>query len=220
MNSEKPKKIETKYHFILLSQQEFISNLILEEIFREKAGFCNKYNIELDYWIIFRPKFLTDIYPTIVQNTIYYTLNKNNIQYENEDYHVVILTRDYEYINWIKLRLGYFEPIELPSYLTPEKSLLIAELNLIKEKKEILFDSSLKELEILKSYTARGKEIKINGIYGQIIKENLPLNFSLLEHPKLLEEQVHPEILIKQYSQLLSRIIKLKRINSQLELQK
>lgn len=218
VKAKRPIRIRTRYYFILLTQQELFHNLVLEELFRERANCYNAYEIEFDFWILLRPKFITDLYPKILENTLYYTLNKNEIKDGESNYFAIILTRDYHHISWLKLRLGYFEPVLFPSYLTPDQNQLVAELSLKLSEENSSFDQkelkeNQKELEKLKVYTTTNQKITINGVYGEIWKENLPNQYSLLDYPKRLEDQLHPKILIKQYSDLLLRMKKLKNLN-------
>nr|AYO28309.1 Ycf54 [Synura sphagnicola] len=212
---EKKKKrpIKTNYFFLLTSQYAFLETFVLEEMFREKTNHYNLIGKTSDTWVIFQPLFLTNIYSKIIENTNYFLLNKSLIQNQFKNYFVIVITRDYDYICWLKLRLGYFEPVVIPHYLDNSINLLIPDIYTSNHRNEVVnYDSIVKEKEILTSYTDKGNEIKIDGIYGQANRENLPKKTSFLSFEKGLESRFHPDLLELHYYLFLKRIQILKKI--------
>ena len=96
-----------------MSQQDLLKNQVIEEIIRERNNyFINREN-PLNFWIIMSPFFLeTNDTFNKIKKTNFFKLKKKEILYQEKFYTGVILSTDIEYINWLKLRLGYFENLD------------------------------------------------------------------------------------------------------------
>ena len=104
-----------KYFYIVMSQQDLVENQAIEEIIRERNNYYINRENPLNFWILMSPSFLLkkEIFNKI-KKTQFYKMRKYEIFYkENIEkfYNAVIVSTDCEYINWLKLRLGYFENI-------------------------------------------------------------------------------------------------------------
>lgn len=110
------KKIE--YYYIVMSQISILQNEVIEEILRERANYYALTKKNNDFWLLISPKFifLNNFLEKIIQSNFYIT-NKNNIFYKDfknsQQFPFLgcLITTDKEFLNWIKLRLGYFEEI-------------------------------------------------------------------------------------------------------------
>jgi len=102
------KKISNDYYYLLMSQTDFIKNQVLEEVLRERANYYFSKNKVLDFWISISPSFIKDLeLEQKIKETNFYIQKKE----EKPDYIVALISLDKEFINWIQLRLGYFENI-------------------------------------------------------------------------------------------------------------
>ena len=106
------------YHYLVMSQKDFLENQVIEEILREKSSYYMVQNKVPDYWILISPKFLTENnLKEKIRNTRFYKNQKNKIVFKSNDsseieFYASLVSSDKEFMNWIKLRLGYFEEIE------------------------------------------------------------------------------------------------------------
>ena len=104
-------KIVNKYYYIMMSQQDFLKNLAIEEIIRERTSFYLIRKNFLNFWVIMSPLFLSKL-ETKIQKTNFYTQKKNDLNFNNQLYSTIIISTDPEYISWLRLRIGYFENID------------------------------------------------------------------------------------------------------------
>jgi hypothetical protein len=103
-------------HYIIMSQKDVIKNQILEEILRERASYYNAKQQEQDFWIITDPSLLfkEKDYSKIIK-TKFYTQQLSKIRYKSEttnfseDFLGAIISTNLKFIEWLRLRLGYFE---------------------------------------------------------------------------------------------------------------
>jgi hypothetical protein len=97
------------YYYVIFEQKEFLKNQVLEEVLRERANYYISKNRLIDFWVLTSPDWLFNSeIATKLSKTSFYK------KYNNSFYSVLIST-DYEFINWIKLRIGDFENIENPN---------------------------------------------------------------------------------------------------------
>lgn len=94
-----------------MSQRDMLENQVLEEVLREKIThyFSNKKS--LDFWITLSPTFIKKFeLINIIQKTNFYKQQKKDILFSNNQYFFAcLISTNREFIDWIKLRLGYFE---------------------------------------------------------------------------------------------------------------
>ena len=106
------------YHYLVMSQKDFLENQVIEEILREKSSYYMVQNKVPDYWILISPKFLVENnLDKKIRTTRFYKNQKNKIVFKSTDsseieFYASLVSSDKEFMNWIKLRLGYFEEIE------------------------------------------------------------------------------------------------------------
>ena len=101
-----------------MSQKDFLQNQVIEEILREKSSYYMVQNKTPDYWILISPKFLSENnLKEKIKNTRFYKNQKSKIIFKSNDsseieFYASLVSSDKEFMNWIKLRLGYFEEID------------------------------------------------------------------------------------------------------------
>ena len=109
--------MKTTYYYIVMTQKNLLKNQVLEELLREKS---NNYQINKqsrDFWIINSPSFLKELNLTEkIKNSNFYKNNKDNTNYFS-----CLVSLDKKYIQWIELRLGYFENIKDLNALNSQK---------------------------------------------------------------------------------------------------
>jgi hypothetical protein len=95
------------YYILVMSQKEFFENQVFEEILRERVNYYVSKNQVIDFWISTEPKLLKTFFSLKnFKNTKFYKRTK-----EKNSYSCLISTNK-EFINWIQLRLGFFENID------------------------------------------------------------------------------------------------------------
>nr|YP_009545453.1 ycf54 [Mallomonas splendens]AYO28607.1 ycf54 [Mallomonas splendens] len=103
-----------KYYYIGLSQQDFFKNQVIEEVIRERVNHFISKKLQLNFWVVFSPLFLNNLeIKEKIKKTCFYKQKKQEIEFINNDYFAIMISTDPQYISWLKLRLGYFEDIEL-----------------------------------------------------------------------------------------------------------
>ena len=103
-----------EYYYIVMSQKDMLKNQVLEEILRERANYYFSKNRSLDFWVTISPSFLENknIFNKI-KETNFYKQHKSEIQSDSEnEFYCALITLNKDFLNWIKLRLGYFENLD------------------------------------------------------------------------------------------------------------
>ena len=100
------------YYCIVFEQNDFLKNQVIEELLRERSSYYVNKNLSNDFWILLNPNFLknNDILEKFSKTNYFKKFNLEKIFY------VVIVSPNIEFINWIKLRLGYFENLDELTY--------------------------------------------------------------------------------------------------------
>lgn len=97
----------TEFYYLLLNKFQFLKNNALEEILRERAYYYLRENKTNDFWVIQNPQFFYEkSFFLKIKSTQFYKKNKDLSQL-NSLY--AILSSDKNFINWLSLRIGYFE---------------------------------------------------------------------------------------------------------------
>ena len=105
------------YHYLIMSQKDLLQNQVIEEILREKSSYYLAQGKAPDYWILISPTFLNNFeINTKLKKTKFYQNQQNKIivksnQNENLEFYAALVSLDEEFMNWVKLRLGYFEDL-------------------------------------------------------------------------------------------------------------
>ena len=100
-----------------MSQKDLLQNQVIEEILREKSSYYAAQGKLPDYWIVISPKFLQEEkVKKRLEQTKFFKNQKEKIvlkSNENKDlqFYAALISLDQEFMNWIKLRLGYFEEL-------------------------------------------------------------------------------------------------------------
>ena len=154
------KSVSNEYYYLIMSQEDFIKNQVLEEVLRERANYYFSKNKPLDFWISVSPSFIKNLkLEEKIKKTNFYIQKKE----EKPEYTIALLSLDKEFINWIQLRLGYFENInsQLNSKYISDGIYGSFDLNLLKK-----INSNLSPLESNKNVL--NPNIILNG-YKKII---------------------------------------------------
>lgn len=157
------KSIPNEYYYLIMSQADFIKNQVLEEVLRERANYYFSKNKPLDFWISVSPSFIKNLkLEEKIKKTNFYIQKKE----EKPEYNIALISLDKEFINWIQLRLGYFENInnQLNSKYISDGIYGSFDLNLLKK-----INSNLSPLESNKNFL--NPNIILNG-YKKIISIN------------------------------------------------
>jgi hypothetical protein len=102
------------YHYILLSQKDFLENQIIEELLRERANYYFLQKKTNDFWIVPSPQFISEKQLLKkIKNTNYYLKEKSNLATLSNDsqFFVALISFNKDFIKWVELRLGFFEKI-------------------------------------------------------------------------------------------------------------
>jgi len=113
------------YHYLVMAQKDLLENQCFEEVVREKTGYFSSRKKQRNFWLILSPKFLfsPEIYNQLKLSK-FYEQKKSIISsslVEKGDFFVSLVSPDKEFVNWIALRLGYFENIDNNHYLNDIK---------------------------------------------------------------------------------------------------
>ena len=101
-----------------MSQKDLLQNQVIEEILREKSSYYISQNKTPDYWILISPNFIKEKNLDIkIKSTRFFENQQNKIVFNSNqnrgiEFYASLVSLDKEFMNWIKLRLGYFEEIE------------------------------------------------------------------------------------------------------------
>lgn len=100
-----------KYYYIIMSQIDMLQNQVLEEILREKANYYFSKDKSLDFWVAISPKFLNEsnLKEDIKLSNFYKQHSLEILSKNKDEFYSALISLDKDFINWIKLRLGYFE---------------------------------------------------------------------------------------------------------------
>lgn len=107
-----------KYHYLLMTQFDFLENETLEELLREKTSYYLTKEKNKDFWVIINPKFVyadNSKINNLIKETKFYQnylleLNAENLEHFGENnFYAVLVSTDSKFIRWMELRLGFFE---------------------------------------------------------------------------------------------------------------
>ena len=96
------------YYYIIMTQESLLKNQVLEELLREKSNNYQVNKQQKDFWILNSPNFINKLnLSEKIKNSNFYKNNKNK-----NNHFSCLISLDKKYIQWIELRLGYFENIK------------------------------------------------------------------------------------------------------------
>ena len=107
-----------KYHYLIMSQKDLLQNQVIEEILREKSSYYAAQNKTPDYWILISPNFINQKGLNIkLRKTKFFENQSEKIvlnlrENKSAEFYASLVSLDKEFMNWVKLRLGYFEEID------------------------------------------------------------------------------------------------------------
>jgi hypothetical protein len=96
------------YQFLILSQKSMLKNQVLEEMLRERSNYYFSKSRPLDFWILISPAFLSVFYQKIQQSSFFLQNKQEILSNEKLPFYSLIISSNSDFIQWIKLRLGYF----------------------------------------------------------------------------------------------------------------
>ena len=105
------------YHYLIMSQKDLLQNQVIEEILREKSSYYATQNKIPDYWILISPNFIKDeSFNSKIKKTRFFKNQSNKIVFNSKEnkeieFYASLVSLDKDFMNWIKLRLGYFEDL-------------------------------------------------------------------------------------------------------------
>ena len=106
------------YHYLIMSQKDLLQNQVIEEILREKSSYYIAQNKIPDYWILISPRFIKDKnLLSKLKSTRFFQSQLDKIVFKSKEnksveFYASLVSSDKEFMNWVKLRLGYFEEID------------------------------------------------------------------------------------------------------------
>jgi hypothetical protein len=117
------------YHYLVMAQKDLLENQCVEEVLREKSNYYSIRQKHRDFWICISPKFVynSTILPLLKQTKFYEQkksiLSSSLLENSSEtNFFASIISQDKDFLNWIALRLGYFENIDTPAFLEDVKT--------------------------------------------------------------------------------------------------
>lgn len=98
-----------------MSQIDMLNYQVFEEILRERANYYSESNRPVDFWVLIAPEFLEEpIRKKRLERTTFFNNHKEEIlDAMGSKYYSSVISADKEFITWIRLRLGYFENIDI-----------------------------------------------------------------------------------------------------------
>ena len=105
--------MNVKYHYLIMSQKDMSQNQVLEEILRERTNYYFAKERSFDFWILPCPNFIKELnLDSSIKKTNFYLQKKDEINsFTQQNFYMSLVTLDKKFLNWIQLRLGYFENI-------------------------------------------------------------------------------------------------------------
>jgi len=96
------------YYSLILLQKDLLENQVFEEILRERSTYFFQQKKPRNFWLVLSPKIFSQ--SSLVkkfQETQFF--QTNNLE---KNFFLSIVSSDKDFINWLGLRLGYFETVE------------------------------------------------------------------------------------------------------------
>ena len=142
---------KSQIHFLLFFQNDFLKNTVIEEILRERTNYNSQQKKQRDFWILVSPSFLLNngLQQKIENSNYFFEKNLENIG-ENSKY-IAIISYKLEFINWIKLILGFFESLNNFNENNEKKKFRSNGIyGVIENKKDINSNSNILEFSYFK----------------------------------------------------------------------
>jgi hypothetical protein len=96
------------YYSLILLQKDLLESQVFEEILRERSTYFFQQKKPRNFWIVLSPfLLLQSSWVDKFKETQFFQRNKLE-----KDFFLSIVSSDKDFINWLGLRLGYFENLE------------------------------------------------------------------------------------------------------------
>jgi hypothetical protein len=96
------------YYSLILLQRDLLENQVFEEILRERSTYFFQQKKPRNFWIVLSPFLLSQSsWVNKYRETQFFQTN-----HLDNDFFLSIVSSDKDFINWLGLRLGYFESLE------------------------------------------------------------------------------------------------------------
>ena len=103
------------YHYLIMSQQDFLYNQVIEELLREKSNYYISQNKKRDFWVLTSPEIIkNNKLNDKIKESSFYKKNKKliNLTEDSEkQFYSALVSTNADFIGWFKLRIGDFEEI-------------------------------------------------------------------------------------------------------------
>ena len=112
------------YHYLIMSQKDLLQNQVIEEILREKSSYYAAQSKTPDFWILISPDFLQEeslrkeLKETKFFKNQYSKIVSKSNKNKDLEFYAALVSLDEEFMNWVKLRLGYFEELSKPKEIS------------------------------------------------------------------------------------------------------
>ena len=103
------------YHYLIMSQQDFLYNQVIEELLREKSNYYISQKKDRDFWILTSPEVIKDEkINNKIKNSAFYKKNQkliNLTENSGQEFYTALVSTNMDFIDWFKLRIGDFEEL-------------------------------------------------------------------------------------------------------------
>jgi len=108
--------MENIYYYVLFDQKLFFENETIEELLRERANYYNSKGKFVDFWLLPSPEFVNDknFLDDLKLTNYYKEKSISYINFKNRNFFIALVSTNKEFINWMELRIGYFETYNQP----------------------------------------------------------------------------------------------------------
>lgn len=106
----------TKFYYIIFSQRDFCENEVLEETLRERSYYYINRMMAVDFRILISPDLIQDKDISQRLRSTYFHMSKSEDLRKGSDpyfYTMVLVTTNNFFVDWLKLRFGFFEDLPL-----------------------------------------------------------------------------------------------------------